>query len=231
MKLRDLKGLFKTAKIKFIEAKHVADDYYEVRLKAPQGLTWRAGEHAIFMMPDKKIEGKTYRAFSIASTSDEGVILLGFRTGKSISSFKKTLISLNPDEEVKMRGPFGWFTIQDDTSPMVMIALGVGVTPIRALLKQLGDTKKEIEVIYASNYYLFKDEINALTDHQSNVNVHYVQTIEETQKAYTHAAKTYGNKAYYYISGNKVSIDAISSVLKKLGIKKSRLIFDPFLGY
>lgn len=66
---------------------------------------------------------------------------------------------------------------------------------------------------------------------QSNANVHYVQTIDETKEAYTAAAKTYGNKAYYYISGNIASIDAISSQLKALGIKKSRLVFDLFLGY
>ena len=42
----------------------------------------------------KKIDGKKWRAFSIASTQKEDVILLGTRTGKTPSSFKKALIRL-----------------------------------------------------------------------------------------------------------------------------------------
>lgn len=231
MKLRDFKGLFRTVNTKFIEANNIADDYYEVKLEAPQGLNWRPGEHAIFKLPNKKIEGKTYRAFSIASTPDENIILLGFRTGEKISSFKDTLIHMEKGETVSMRGPFGWFTVKDDTSPMLLIALGVGITPIRALLNTLNDTTKDVDVIYASNYYLFKDYIDEKIKDQSHIDIHYVQTIEETKEAYESYAKKHGNRAYYYISGNKASIDAISEQLKKLGIKKSRLVFDPFLGY
>ncbi len=231
MKLRDFKGLFRTVNVKFIEATHVKDDYYEVRLEAPKELSWRPGEHAIFKIPNKKIEGKTYRAFSIASTKEENMILLGFRTGEKISSFKETLINLNPGEMVSMRGPFGWFTQKDDTSPMVLIALGVGITPIRALLNTLNDANKEVNVIYASNYYLFKDYIDNKIKDQGHITIDYVQTVEETKQAYMKYANKYKNKAYYYISGNKASIDAISSVLKEYGIKKSRLVFDPFLGY
>ncbi|QWB95954.1 hypothetical protein KHQ89_00310 [Mycoplasmatota bacterium] len=60
-----------------------------MRLKAHQNITWKPREHAIFTLPNHKIEDKKYRAFSIASTPVEGFVLLGFRTGKKISSFKK----------------------------------------------------------------------------------------------------------------------------------------------
>lgn len=156
---------------------------------------------------------------------------MGFRTGEHMSSFKKALISLNPGDTVKMRGPFGWFTIQDESSPMVLLALGVGVTPIRALLNQLSDTTKEVYVLYASQCYLFKDDIDQIVKDNKNIQIDYIKTVEETEKAYTALAKQYKNTAYCYISGNKASIDAISKKLKGLGIKKSRLIFDPFLGY
>ncbi|QWB95953.1 hypothetical protein KHQ89_00305 [Mycoplasmatota bacterium] len=130
-----------------------------------------------------------------------------------------------------MRGPFGWFTKQDETSPMVLLALGVGVTPIRALLNETKDMTKQVNVVYASNYYLFKKEIDQIVENNNQIHISYVETIEETEKAYTALAMQYKNTAYYYISGNKASIDAISKKLKNLGIKKSRLIFDPFLGY
>ncbi|EDP68713.1 hypothetical protein CAT7_11015 [Carnobacterium sp. AT7] len=40
----------------------------------------------------KKIEGRKYRLFSAAFIPEEGVILVGTRTGKEISSFKQSLL-------------------------------------------------------------------------------------------------------------------------------------------
>ena len=109
--------------------------HYTVKLKNDTGLTWVPGEHGIFTLPSKKIEGRKYRLFSIASIPEEGFILLGTRTGKEISSFKQALLTMKPNEKVALRGPFGWLKIQDETSPIVMFANGVGIALIRALLK------------------------------------------------------------------------------------------------
>lgn len=119
------------------------------------------GEHSIFTLPNKKVEGRKYRLFSITSIPEEDFILLGTRTGKEISSFKQALLTMSPNEKITLRGPFGWFKIQNETSPIVMFASDVGITPIRALLKQLEfNINRPIEVVYSSSgYYLFGDEV------------------------------------------------------------------------
>lgn len=233
MKLTDFKGVGKTQEVEFISAVNVSNDYYEIRLKKPEGFKWEPGKHAIFSIPNKKISGRSWRAFSIASTPKEGVILLGTRTGKEISSFKKAFLNLNEGETVKMRGPFGGFTLKDHETPLVIIALGVGVTPIRSLLTKLEHQHhREVNVVYSSlDYYMFKERIQAIIDHNDTFTISYTKSITDTTDAYLALANKYGNSAQYYISGPNNAIKAVKQELAKKDIDKSRIIIDPFLGY
>ncbi|MDP8201763.1 MAG: FAD-dependent oxidoreductase [Candidatus Tenebribacter burtonii] len=233
MRLSDFKGIFKTSKVEFISAVNIDEDYYVISLKKPECLMWRPGEHAIFTLPGNKVAGKKYRAFSIASTPEEDVILLGTRTGKDVSSFKQNLINMKQGELVKLRGPFGWFTLQDSNSPVVFIGLGVGVTPFRALLKSFDQQEnRNLEFIYSSsNVFLFKDEINKIVEQNDKFNMFYTRTIEETNDAISESARKYVNKAFYYIGGSQKAIKSITKLLKMNGIKSKKIINDPFLGY
>lgn len=232
MKLKDFKGLFTSSYVEFIKATNVYEDYYEIELKPGKDINWTPGMHAIFTLPNNKIKGKKFRAFSIASTAKENKILLGTRTGKEVSSFKEVLLNMKAGEKVKMRGPFGWFYLMNNTAPIVMIALGVGITPIRALLTELKHkSDREVNVIYSSPYYMYKEHIDGIVEHNKSIKVDYLTTVEETEAKYIEHANQYGNKAYYYISGTQNAIKSIKNTLKQKGIKKSRMIFDPFLGY
>ncbi len=233
MKLKDLKGIGQTMESKFISAENVFGDYYEIKLEKPEVLKWDSGKHAIFSLPNSKIEGKKWRALSIASTPKENVILLGTRTGEKISSFKQELINMKPGEIVKLRGPFGWFTLKDNTTPLVLIALGVGVTPIRSLLVKLEHQHdREVNVIYSSSdFYMFKETIDKVINHNQTFNIEYTKSIEETKEAINNQAKKYENQAQYYVSGPMNAIKSVQTQLKELGIKQDRIIKDPFLGY
>jgi len=233
MKLSDFKGVFKTQVVEFISATNIDKDYYVIRLKKPSDLMWRSGEHAIFSLPGSKVEGKKWRAFSIASTPKEDEMLIGTRTGKEVSSFKKHFINMKKGELVKLRGPFGWFTEQDKNSPVIFIGLGVGVTPFRALLKSFDQQEnRNLEFIYSSsNVFLFKDEINKIVEQNDKFNMFYTRTIEETNDAISESARKYVNKAFYYIGGSQKAIKSITKLLKMNGIKSKKIINDPFLGY
>lgn len=156
--------------------------HYTVKLKNDTGLTWVPGEHGIFTLPNKKIEGRKYRLFSVVSIPEEGFILIGTRTGKEISSFKRFLLTMKPNEKVALRGPFGSLKIQDETSPIVMFASGVGITPIRALLKQLEfNTNRPIELVYSlSGYCLFGEEIENIAMNNLMIKLYKMASRKET---------------------------------------------------
>ena len=233
MKITDFKGIFKKSIATVVSINNPFQDYYEIKLKPASDLKWEAGEHGIFSLPNKKVTGKKWRAFSVASIFEENLIILGTRTGKTASSFKSALINMQPGEKVAVRGPFGWFKIQDETTPLVLIAGGVGITPIRALLKQLAnDQSRLIIVIYASfDYYLFENEIQQMVN--QNPKIMLVKTVsnEETNQALNDVASRYQNQVYYYLSGSQGFIKAMKKQIKANGVKAKNIINDPFLGY
>jgi ferredoxin-NADP reductase len=233
MTFRDFKGLKKSNKLKVLEVRHEYDDYYTIKLETSDGLTWRPGEHGIFTLPDKKIAGRKWRAFSVASVPGEGYVLIGTRTGEKPSSFKRNLVNLTPGEEVKMRGPFGWYTLKDDKTPIIFIATGVGITPVRAIITQLAqDSRRPVILVHsAAGFHLFSDEIEAIALENEAMDVHLTNDRYGTQRMINMLAQRYKNMAYYYISGSFDIIKSVRRQLKQQGIKGSRLIHDPFFGY
>lgn len=233
MKLSDFKGIFKKSIARVESVRNVYGDYYEIKLIPENNISWQAGEHGIFRLMDRNVKGKSFRAFSLASTSDEKIIILGTRTGKEISSFKSELISMQKGERILINGPFGWFKIQDDISPIVMIAGGVGITPIRALLKRLEeDESRPVELIYSSSeYYLFDDDIHKIISSNSKIALHKTSSRKETEDIIDELAIKYMNSAYYYISGARPFIKGVKNQLINKNIKKNRVINDPFFGY
>lgn len=233
MKLADFKGLFKKRSLLIQNISNPSEDYYVVQMKMETPFKWQPGEHGIFKLPGQKVEGKAWRAFSVSTVDSENIVQVAFRTGEKTSSFKQHFIQMKQGDKVEVRGPFGWFKVLDKKSPIVMVANGVGVTPIRALMKSLEhDTSRDVQVVYASSgYHLFGDELTTLSEQNTSMNLIKTQSRQETLDQYSSLAKQYGNQAYYYISGSAKAINSIKEQLTELGVNKKRIINDPFLGY
>lgn len=233
MKISDFKGIFKKSILTIINIENKYGDYYQITLKPEAGATWHSGEFAIFKLPGRHVEGKKLRFFSIASVPEEGIIILGTRTGKEISSFKKEFISMKEGDKVSMRGPLGWFKVRDSSSPMVMIAGGVGITPIRSIMKQVEkDISRPIELIYSSSdYYLFDDELQNIALANDKITIHKTHSRDETKSTIENLVSNYKNDAYYFLSGSPSFIMAIRKQIKTTGVNGKRVIYDPLIGY
>lgn len=232
MKLSDFKGLFKKSRAKCLSIENPFEDYYVITLKPTEDLSWRPGEHGIFTLPGKSIRGQKFRAFSVASIPAEGVMIIATRTRSPISDFKKELIRLQKGEEVGVRGPFGWFTVKDETSPLVFIAGGVGIAPFRALMKQVEGKSRPVEILYSSSdAYLFEEEIAQMVEKGDPFKLHKTKGRDETAQKLEAIATRYGKDAYYYVSGSQSFIKSVKVQIKKHAIPKKRILNDPFIGY
>lgn len=233
MKARYFKGLFTTHSMRFVRMEKVSDDYILVHMQAPHPIAWEGGQHGAFTLPGKKFKGRYYRAFSLANAPDEDTFLIGTRTGAKPSAFKQAMMNMQEGDTIKLRGPFGWFVVQDDTSPIVMLATGVGITPMRSLLYELKDeTSRPIHLIHsAKDFHLFADEFKQLAEKNKEIKLTFVPNREEFKEALTAVALTYGSNAYYYVSGTFDAIKSTRSLLKSLKVKGKRIIYDPFIGY
>lgn len=233
MKPSDFTGLFKknTASIESIT--NPFDDYYVIQLSFPDKLTWEAGEHGAFLLPDNNVSGKPFRAFSVASIPSEGTMTLATRANAPVSSFKEELFSMSKGDRVTVLGPFGWFKVKDETSPIVMIATGIGITPMRALAYYLSDdASRPIHLIYSSpDEHLFKSEFDAIAKQNRSFHPLFTASKEETISRYSELAETYQNDAFYYVSGKRKVLKATIKELKDMGINRLRIVTDPYFGY
>lgn len=215
------------------EVRHQYGDYYTLRIQPDEALTWTAGEHAIFTLPGAPFEGRAWRAFSLASIPEEGYILLGFRTGETPSPFKRFIIEEGLNARVEIKGPQGTFKLKDNRKPAVLFASGVGITPIFAILKAAAhDEAREIYVVYASaGFYLFHEQIDEIARENPHIHILYTHSREETQRQLAALAKEFGNGADYFNSGAGSVIESTRALLSGLGIDKSNMTDDFFVGY
>ena len=231
MRFGDFTGLRKKSIIQVLNKENSFGEIFVFTFSIPDGLTWRPGEHGIFRL--KGIEGMKWRAFSLVSIQEEGVIQIATQIAENPSPFKARLRELEPGDSLQMRGPFGWFTIQDEDSPILFIANGIGITPVRALLESLKeDGAREVHAIYAAKErHLFQEDLEAVCEENPKISISFVHGRDAVATEIMVHAKKYGNNAYYYLSGSFQANKSNQALLKWQGIRGFRIIQDPFFGY
>ena len=233
MKLNDFTGMLSRTTLSVHNVSNPHDDYYVITFDFPKELVWDSGEHGLFTIPGKKVSGQPFRIFSVASAPFEDKLMIATHANEPISDFKKTLFSLSEGDKVNMLGPFGWYKTKDSTTPIVMIAAGIGITPNRAMIKQLEhDTRRDVFLVYSSSdTHLFKDEIDRIKDANPKFRPFYTNDREQTRLAYLKLAEALGNDAIYYIAGKPKTVFDISKRLRNSGVSFRRIVFDPYIGY
>ncbi len=112
---------------------------FRFELKEPDRMSYVPGQYVQFFTPAYEgSEEEVYRAYSISSeTSDEGFIELIIRLVPNGICTTYLFEHLKVGDPVKINGPYGDFRLQDTDAPIVFIAGGSGMAPIKAMLHQL----------------------------------------------------------------------------------------------
>ncbi|WP_423189055.1 FAD-dependent oxidoreductase [Alkalibacterium sp. f15] len=233
MKVNDFTGMFSRTSLTIDSIENPHDDYHVITFDYPEGLNWDSGEHGMFTLPGKKVTGRSFRIFSIASSPSENKLFIATHANEPVSSFKQTLFSLSKGDTVNMLGPFGWYKVKDSTSPIVMIAAGIGITPNRAMIKQLEhDTRRDVFLVYSSSdTHLFKEELDSIALNNPKFHPYYTTGRDQTRETYLKLADTLGNDAIYYVAGTPKSVKDISKRLRDNNVKFTHIVFDPYFGY
>ncbi len=208
----------------------VGEDYYLFDFTVPKELKFKAGQYGAFLHVDKEVEGKKVRAFSIASTPNEAVFKVGTKIIDVPSDFKKKMLELKVGDLMSFTGPMGKFLLKEKTNS-IFIAGGIGITPIRGLIKQLEEqkTKEEAVLIYseARGIYPYKAEFDNLTFLDS----YYETTREKTKAIIDQVSLKYVNNANYYVAGSPGFVQGIKEQLLSNQVLESNILFDRFPGY
>ncbi len=213
-----------------IDIEKVGDDYYVFNFEMPKGIVFKEGQYGAFKHVDKEIVGRQVRAFSYASGTKENVFKIGTKIIDTPSDFKAKMLDLKLGDTMTVDGPLGDFLFEENYNS-VFLAAGIGITPIRSILKQLEglDYTKEATLIYAEHrqFYCFTDDFSKM----ENIIVKYEKTGENMKSTAAIMGSKYKNDAYYYVSGNSGYVTAVTTILQGEGVNPSQIKFDKFTGY
>jgi len=208
----------------------MANGYYVFNFEKPKGFEFLEGQFGVFSHVNRSVEGKPTRAFSIASGKNENTIKIGVKIIESPSDFKKKMLEMIPGDFMSFRGPVGKFTLEEDHDS-VLIAAGIGITPIRSLLLQMKDIEYSgaVDLIYSEGKecYPFKDEIDGM----SFLKKHYLSTPEQTISTIKSVSDDYHKHTFYYVCGSPGFVKAIKVVLTENDVPYDHIKYDPFTGY
>ena len=133
-----------------------------------------AGQFAIWRFLDGKRWWQAH-PFSISAIPDGRRLRI---TVKNIGDFTAGIHTLKPGTPILIDGPFGKFTERPTNPKVLLIAGGIGITPIRPLAEEMAADGFDVRVLYRAHNegdIVFKKEIDALSA-EYGVRVDYLLT-------------------------------------------------------
>jgi predicted ferric reductase len=140
-----------------------------------------AGQFAIWRFLDGKRWWQAH-PFSISAIPDGRQLRI---TVKNIGDFTAGMHALKPGTPVLVEGPFGKFIERPINPKVLLIAGGIGITPIRPLAEEMADDGFDVQVLYRAHDQgdiVFRKELDELVS-QHGVRVNYLLTQAGNRRA------------------------------------------------
>ncbi|MFO7888184.1 MAG: FAD-dependent oxidoreductase [Eubacteriales bacterium] len=227
----------KNIEIELKEIRQETSDVYSFIFNRPENFKWKPGQHGVFKFTDREVnEGKDFRIYSFASINEEDMILFSTRIVDEPSEFKKNLLKLKPGDVMTVDGPMGKFTIKDYSKPSLVMAGGIGITPIRALVKDVHKNNvkvNDIKVLYSDDRgeFAFTDTLKEAGENSEGLEVVFISDRNEFTDKIDAYAKKHKNNSLYYISGTPGMTSFFKEKLRGFGVDKENIVTDTFMGY
>jgi predicted ferric reductase len=179
-----------------------------------------------------KITGHPF-SFSSSATVTDGRVEMSIR---NLGDFTSAIHKVPVGKRVYLDGPYGAFTISNPADLHVLIAGGIGITPMMSIIRTLADRgdRRPIILLYGSKDWeaiTFREDLEAL---KARLDLTTVHVLGDPPPGWTgerglitaeifkrHLPQPYADHEYF-ICGPDVMMDAIESALKELGVPLSR---------
>ncbi len=217
-------------------------DVKSFRFDRPGGMDCFAGQYMIVTI---KSDGKEFREpFTISSSPTERDYL-EFTKKLTGHPFSKALEALKVGDKVLIEAPFGEFTFKGEFDKIALIAGGIGITPLRCMIRYATDNqlKTNMILLYSNRYedeIVFKNELEEMQKQNKNLKV--VNTItrpSDKWKGFTgrinremiqKVIPDYMERVFY-ICGPPKMVEAVVEILKGMNVSEKRIRYEYFPGY
>jgi len=229
--------------VTFVRSHDEADNIKTFYFKPARQVDYTAGQFIELSIPhDNPDERGIKRWFTLSSSPTQELLTITTKfADEHSSSFKKALLSLEPETELHMSDPMGDFVLPKLVqTPLVFVAGGIGITPFHSILSWLADTQetRPIKLIYgvrSEDEIIFQETFN-------KAGVHATIVVSDASEAWggengrVTAELVLGleqpsDDTLIYISGPEPMVESLQEDLKKAGVKQNQLVGDFFSNY
>lgn len=227
----------------FDRAESVAKNISTFWFRTPQKVNYTAGQFVEIYLPHINPDKRgTKHWFTLSSSPTEDRIAITTKLDtQHVSSFKQKLFSLSPGDEVKISEPMGDFVLPKDvTIPLVFVAGGIGITPVRSIIKWLIDSRqtRQIHLIYTAQdetelafMDLFKSYDQQIDIILSNPKPDWRGAIGRLTGKQLLKIAGHSHDQYIYVSGPEPMTEKLEKELLAEKFPPSNLILDFFPNY
>ncbi|WP_440948057.1 ferredoxin--NADP reductase [Methanosarcina sp. T3] len=229
--------LFETRVIEVIQR---TPDIKSIRFEKPQGFSYLAGQYVVLTLDDGSDPMK--KPFTLSSSPTEGFLEITKKlTGHP---FSNALAGLKPGDQVSINGPYGEFTFQQEYEHIGMLSGGIGITPLRSMIKYLIDKKLNANIILlcsnsSENDIAFKEELEDAQ--KKNPNIKIIDTITRpgpdwkgvTGRINAEMVKKFipdYRERTFFTCGPVKMVDSMVSLLKELEVPEKQIKREIFPG-
>jgi vanillate O-demethylase ferredoxin subunit len=203
-----------------------------ITLARPHGQplpSWQAGAHIKVRVPSG--DDRSYSLINGAADAKAGThprsYRLGVRLEQPSQGGSAHMHSLKAGDTVSVLPPSNNFPLQPADKPIVLVAGGIGITPIMSMTAELATAKRPFRLFYAGrsrDQLAFLREIEALAQDRLHVHTDDVSGVFDIEKL----MRSLSDGESLYCCGPTPMIDRAIAVSKQLGWVAGRLHFEIF---
>lgn len=228
-------------KVGVVSSRQLTPSTRAIEVEKPNAFVFRPTQFTFLQL--KTEEGMDARPMSLATSPTRPHLEYAVRI--SDSAYKRAFAALKPGDEVRVFGPIGDFVLHE-ARPAVLLAGGVGITPLKGMAEYAADKALPIPIRLAysnrsEDEIVYRHELDALGESNSRFRVLYTlsRTADKAWRGRTgridrelvqQAARDLANPIYY-VSGTPSMVVGTLRLIESLGIPEADIEVEAFRGY
>lgn len=226
-----------------IESRRITPSIHKILLKKPDSFRFLPVQFTFLSLKTEEGMMDT-RPMSIATSPTRPNLEYAVRLSDSF--YKNAFASLKPGDNVTVQGPYGDF-IMGQRDPAVLVAGGIGITPLKGMAEYAADRKLQIPVrlLYSnrtSDEIAYRDELEELEKQNPRFTVLHTLTGEAVSKDWE-GLRGRINRDYllkvseglerpnYYLCGKPDMVSACFDLLHRMNVPEADVNYEVFRGY
>ncbi|TKJ34814.1 MAG: oxidoreductase [Planctomycetes bacterium B3_Pla] len=218
---------------------------FRFELVEPAEVDFIAGQYVQLLAPVYKKGGEeVYRAYSVSSDPTEKnsiETIIRLVPGGICTTYCFEYLKVG--DEVRLNGPYGDFRLSDTNAPIVFIAGGSGMAPIKCILHYMQDTGNTRKAMYffGANKVEELFLLDRMKKFESDLaDFRFVPVVAALNDGENWSGQTglvteavrrdlkNASECEAYLCGSPGMIDAATNVLIELGMKEEAIFYDKF---